>query len=161
METLCHLRPRRCEGVRNNTFSPRSVPTQERRVAGIAWNSDAFGFKSGRGSGKWVNDPALARRPRTAVGAASRCHYRLQSRTSHHTRRHITSRWILILCPGEEPKDHWPDTSHCPIPHSSTYAHLPTISLHYLFYVRDTDFSLCFFYFFNGLKTLFRLSLPY
>lgn len=57
--------------------------------------------------------------------SASRCHYRLQSRTSHHIRRHITSRWILILCPGEEPEDHWPDTSHCPIPHSSTSAHLP------------------------------------
>lgn len=54
--------------------------TGESRVAGIAWNDDAFCFKSGRGSGKWVNDLALARRHGVTVPLPSSITYI----TSHH-----------------------------------------------------------------------------
>lgn len=168
METLSHLRPRRCEGVRNNTLSPLSVSayTGESRVAGIAWNDDAFRFKSGRGSGKWVNDPALARRRSVTVPLPSSITYI----TSHQTSHHITSRWILCpVCPGEEPEDHWPDTSHCPIPvlpHSSTSAHLPNYFItfvlfcsYYINYVIQL-FHCAFLFFSMGKKRYLGYHCP-
>lgn len=148
METLSHLRPRRCEGVRNDTFSPRSVPTRGRRVAGIAWNDDAFRFKSGRGSGKWVNDPALARRPRTAVGVTVPLPSSITYITSHQTSHHITVNPDPVSWRGTggSPTGHFAlsYTSFIHFRASTKLFHYICFILQLLHKLRDTAFSLFF-----------------